>query len=385
MADYSTTTTVSWGERLKQSITTTLVGAGLFLAAFPVLWYNERCSVDNIRGLEAYAQELRSVDANSVSGADEGKPVHLSGQAVTTETLHDDLFGVSRVAIRIERDVEMYQWKETEEKKTQNNTGGSQTTTTTYKYTTEWSSSYHDSSRFKERSGHSNPSMPAHSQTFTANNVTIGARRFSAQMISQIGGSQELVPDNAGGMSLAGRSGQAEGGYIYFSQGSPGSPQVGDVRVKFSYVPSDQTVTIFARQTGNSFAGLPREHGTDILRVDMGQLSKEQVIEAQASSDKVMRWILRIGGFAAMWIGLALFFRPLRVLADVLPFLGSLLGAGLTIFSGIISVVLSFSTIAIAWIFYRPLLGLGLLAVVAGAIALAVFIVKKRKAAAQSA
>lgn len=384
MADFTSTTvtTKSWGTRLKESIATTLIGGGLFLAAFPVLWFNERCSVNNIRGLEAYSQELRSVDPASVNSGDEGKPVHLTGQALTTNTLSDGRFGVSMVAIRLERDVEMYQWKETEETKTETNTGGSQTTNKRYKYDTGWHSSPINSSNFKEPSGHYNPPMPVQSESWSASNVTIGARRFSEAMVSQIGGAKDLVPENAGTMNVSGRSGRVDGGYVYFSQGSPGSAQVGDVRVRFRYVPNDQTVTIFAMQRGNSFAELPRPDGTGILRVDMGALSAQESVQAQASSDAVLRWILRIGGFAAMWIGLALFFNPLRVLADVLPFLGKLLGAGLTIFSGLIAVILSFFTIAIAWIWYRPLLGLALLAVVLLAVVAAVMISRKKSAAA---
>jgi hypothetical protein len=57
-------------------------------------------------------QELVTVDASSVDPANEGKLVHLTAKAVTDETLADDMFGVSANAIKLRRNVEMYQWKE---------------------------------------------------------------------------------------------------------------------------------------------------------------------------------------------------------------------------------------------------------------------------------
>ena len=64
-----------------------------------------------------------------------------------------------------------------------------------------------------------------------------------------------------------------------------------------------------------------------------------------------------------MWIGSSMIFKPISVLADVLPFLGSIAGAGIGLITGIISLVLSFITIAIAWLFCRPLIAIGLLVV----------------------
>jgi hypothetical protein len=47
---------------------------------------------------------------------------------------------------------------------------------------------------------------------------------------------------------------------------------------------------------------------------------------------------------------------------------GSIVGAGLTLVAMLLAAVLSLTIISIAWIFYRPLLGITLLALGAGAI-----------------
>jgi hypothetical protein len=54
------------------------------------------------------------------------------------------------------------------------------------------------------------------------------------------------------------------------------------------------------------------------------------------------------------------------VLADVIPFVGSLVGAGTGLASFLLAAMGSFVTIAIAWVFYRPVLGIALLLVAAG-------------------
>ena len=61
-------------------------------------------------------------------------------------------------------------------------------------------------------------------------------------------------------------------------------------------------------------------------------------------------------------------FRPIAVLGSVVPLVGSLLEAGLGLFSLGIAIVLSLVTIAAAWVFYRPLFALGLLLATAGAL-----------------
>jgi hypothetical protein len=71
-----------------------------------------------------------------------------------------------------------------------------------------------------------------------------------------------------------------------------------------------------------------------------------------------------------MMIGLSMIFKVFSVLADVLPFLGSIVEAGTGFIAFLLAGVLSLITIAVAWIVFRPLLGIILLAVAGGLIVL---------------
>lgn len=69
-------------------------------------------------------------------------------------------------------------------------------------------------------------------------------------------------------------------------------------------------------------------------------------------------------------------------MADVLPILGNIVGAGAGVVAFLMAAVSSVTVIAAAWIFYRPILGVSLLVV---AVAIAVLLRSKVKKAAPAA
>ena len=96
-------------------------------------------------------------------------------------------------------------------------------------------------------------------------------------------------------------------------------------------------------------------------------------------------WILRIIGFLLMKAGFGAILHPLSVLADVVPFIGNIVGAGTGIIGTLLALPLSLVVIAIAWIFYRPVIGIIILAVVIASIVLLVMKLKGKKAPAPAA
>ena len=109
-----------------------------------------------------------------------------------------------------------------------------------------------------------------------------------------------------------------------------------------------------------------------------GILSADEMFAAQKARNTMITWLIRLGGFVGMWIGLMMFVRPLKVVADILPFAGNLVEFAGGIVMLLVAGTVSFVTIGIAWLVYRPVLGISLLAVAGGLIYL---IVKKKKQA----
>ena len=70
------------------------------------------------RSLTEGAAAVVSIEADTVDAANDTKLVHFTGEATTAETLSDSTFGMSKLAIKLKRNVEMYQWKETSSSRT---------------------------------------------------------------------------------------------------------------------------------------------------------------------------------------------------------------------------------------------------------------------------
>ncbi len=355
-------TNQSWLSRLGGAFKGILFGIILVVAAFFLLFWNEGRAVKRHKTLQEGAGAVVAVSADRVDPAHEGDLVYLTGQARTDETLTDDTFGVEAPALRLERQVEMYQWQEDKKTETKKKVGGGTRTTTTYSYDKGWSERPIDSSRFHDPGGHENPgSMPWQSADWTADRVTVGAFLLSPSLVSDIDrwearpvtGTDHLPP------ALRDRARNEAGGY-YFGDGSPSSPRIGDVRVSFRVVkPTD--VSIVSQQAGDSFHPYQAKAGGTLELLELGTVASEQMFATAERQNTLLTWALRLGGFLLMAFGFSRMLRPLSVLADVLPPVGSLVGVGLGLVSFLLATVLSLLTIAIAWVVYRPLLGISLI------------------------
>lgn len=346
------------GTRLLQSVKGLIVGVVLFLAAFPVLWLNEGYAVKTARSLSQGANDVVSVAPDRIGAANEGKLVHVSGRATTTETVADPVFNVSVRAVRLRRKVEMYQWQETSTSQKDKDFGGGQTTRTTYKYAPVWSEQPIDSANFKRPEGHQNPAMPLRSDEYVADRVTLGAFRLNRNQVDRFTGDDAVDVSGARPPdSIRDRAHSVESG---FQVGDLASPAVGDLRITFKQL-TPVEVTVVARQVSDTFEPYRAKAGGTIDLVAMGIQSAEAMFETAKFHNVVRTWILRGVGLILMIIGMALVLKPLATLGDVVPFVGSLLRVGAGLLSFGVALCLSLVTIAIAWIAYRPLIGLALL------------------------
>ena len=108
------------------------------------------------------------------------------------------------------------------------------------------------------------------------------------------------------------------------------------------------------------------------------------MFKAAERENTVITWIIRLVGVVAMFIGFALILNPLVVVADVVPLIGNILGAGASLVSLMATAVLAPLVIAIAWFWYRPLVGIIVL-VAGGIVAYGLKHLAGRRAAARQA
>lgn len=365
-----------WFSRIGGSIKGIVVGLVLCLVGPGLLWWNEGRAVERHKSLQEVGSKAVTVETGSVLPENEGKVVHMTGEVTVEGALKDGKFGVEAPAVKLRRTAEMYQWKESSKSETKKKLGGGEETTTTYSYSKGWEESLISSSNFKKPEGHVNPSSKSvASKIWMAKPVQLGAFTLSDSQVSSLNAWEGLA---VAGEEVAGGVAEARvvnGGY-YIGK-NPGSPAIGDVRISFEQVLPGM-VSLVSQQKGDSFVPFKAKAGGDVALLQMGEHSMEEMVAKAESDNKMLAWILRLVGFVVLFVAFSMIFRPFRVVADVLPFAGTLVGMGLGLVSFVLAAVVSLVVIAVAWIFYRPLLGILLLAVVVGLI---VWLLKKRSGA----
>ena len=80
-----------------------------------------------------------------------------------------------------------------------------------------------------------------------------------------------------------------------------------------------------------------------------------------------MTWVLRLIGVIFMLVGFNFVLRPLAVAGSVIPLLGDVIGAGTFLVALVCTVAIAPIVIAFGWLWYRPLIGIGVLVVGAAA------------------
>ncbi len=354
-----------WLARIGESIKGLLFGGLLFLGAFPLLWWNEGRAVQTYKSLQEGRGALVSVTADRVDPTNESRLVHLSGHAAPAGTLTDPVFGVTEPAIRLRREAKTYQWVEEKKSETRKKLGGGEETVTTYSYSKDWRDSKIDSADFKEPSGHENPgSLAVESSSWQASDVRVGAFQLSDGLIGGIRGavdvpaSQETIKAITGNLKDRTR---LHGNELYIGR-DPASPAVGDVRIAFTKVPPGD-VSVIGKQTAGRLGPYQTMAGDALEMIQTGIAPADAMFASAEQANTLLTWALRLGGFLLMAFGIALLLRPIRVLADVVPLFGTIVGMGLGLIAFGVAAPLSLMTIALAWVAHRPVLGISLILV----------------------
>ena len=426
------TTEQGWFSRLGGAIKGVFVGIALIIIAIIMLGWNEKRSVDRYNTIDYAKNNFVETPADSIDATTEGKLVHFNGMTATNDVLTDKDFNVTvNNSLSLNRSVEMYQWKEITHTKTEKKVGGGTTTKTTYSYEKGWSSSLINSSSFKE-SGHDNPTvMPFKAEDTIAQNVTLGAHKIPANSASHLGSAvgveleadkvnapvSSLIKGNvilfnlfneekaqqakkmaetAGNTPVANVAQNTEAAVatetvqntavaanVAFNpvayQPSEASPAIGDVKITFTKHPVCEA-TIVAEQSGDTIKAHKTPSG-EFYEVRTGVMTAAEVFKAAEDENAMLTWILRGLGFLMIWGGFGAIFKPISVLADVIPLFGDIAESGISIISGLLAAVLSFGVIAIAWLFCRPLLGILLLVLMGAAIFGIITLIAKVRAA----
>ena len=372
---FTEVTTKSWGSRLMDSIRGLFFGLILIIGSLILLWWNEGRAIHTENDLKDGSKNVVHLQTNVPLPENEDKLVHLTGTVNTTDTLIDPDFNIYTNAIALERNVLFYQWEETSEEKTEKELGGSEKTTTTYSYSKNWVSNKINSNNFKKPEGHINNSAYSYSNSaYEAENVFIDSFKLSKEVIDKISNFEPFPLDS----SSKNDSYKISSNTIYLGSGNlENNPQIGDVKISFEVVKSSQLVSVISKQSQNTLVPFVGKNGSSINELMYGEVSADVMFKEAISNNKMITWLLRLLGLVFCISGFTLLFKPLVIIGDFVPFIGSIVSIGTGLVSTILGMILSFITVAIAWFFYRPIISIILIAVV---MLLFIFLLYRRKA-----
>ena len=371
---YTEVTRNSWGSRIMSSFVGVLFGIILFLGSFFLVWWNEGNSIRTENDLKKGNKDIISVKSDTPLPANENKLVHLSGKVETADTLIDDEFGIATNAIALSRKVLIYQWVESTTERTEKELGGSEKVITEYNYTKKWVYEPTNSSGFKIEEGHLNKCDFPYRDTITmAQNVKVGSFDLTAPLLQQIDKFEDYIIDS----NLYNKTFTISSNTIYLGSGKINDdPEIGDMKILFQVAYAPEMVSIIAQQLKGTLSPYIGENGTKIVKLAYGTVSADNMIKLALKENSSQTWILRGLGLVLCIIGLILILKPISVIMDVLPILGSIANFGAGILSVILGLILILTTISIAWLFYRPILSISLFAVI---VPLFIYLYKKGK------
>ena len=380
---FTETRTVGYGSRVGGAFRGIGSGIVLFLAGTVLLWWNEGRVVKTDKMLneaEGVTVELETIDR--VNPEMDGNLVYATGFANTEDSLIDAKFGVGATAIKLQRQVEYYQVVEEAHKESKDKLGGKQEITTTYTYKERWTSRPVQSAEFHDPAYQKKNFVltTAESEAWQAEKVKFGAFELNQTQVRSIYGDvpvdlnldsarlagwnkecQQVIQRQYGGKSDSMKLVHVTDNVLYYGF-SPSSPAVGDVRITFTKV-MPAKVTIIAKQTGNTFTNYKSKNGKSFSTLVMGHKAAEEIYEGAHDSNHTWMWIFRIIGIMMVIGGLKGIFAFVETILKVVPFVANIIGWGVGVVCTVIGIAWSLVVIALAWLFYRPLIGIALLAI----------------------
>jgi hypothetical protein len=359
---FTKVTSENYFQRLGSSFGGMVFGFILLFVACILLFWNDGRAVDAQRGLNAGARAVVSLTSTAPIGANEGKLVHLTGQATAQTPLLDADLGVTFPAtLTLVRKVEMFQWVQTSASTTKDKVGGTQETTTTYTYTKEWTDKPQDSTSFAKPEGHANPEMAMQTTRIQASDAKLGGFALPSALLDQLTSETVVAPE------ATPQGWTKSGSTLYKGTGTLDAPAIGDVRVTYMPLASGTVISAVGKQAGSALeAWTSNNSNYDVLLAKQGMASAALMIKDQKAAESILTWVLRVLGTLLNIGAFALLMGPLRALGNVIPFVASIIGGGVGLIAFGLGSGLSLIVIAIAWFTFRPLLSLGLI-VAAGA------------------
>lgn len=343
---------IGWGGTIKNRAGGALIGLILFIGAFPLLWWNEGRLAQNSQTLSQIARDVVPFSVDSAAAPNDNTPLFITATPHVDMALQDPDFGIKvDNALRLYRRAEMYQWQEEKSEQTHDRTGGGSERITSYDYKKIWALGRIDSSHFHKSENYRNPSNPVEEKKWAPKNITLGAYKLDPVWLTKLNNFVVLTPQSGWNPPPP----YEKSSDWYYVANDPKNPAIGDIRVRFEYVPTGPLSLI-----GSVRQNYISPTNPQMLLIAEGHHSSDELIAQRRQEEQTLSWILRLVGFIMMAIGIQGLFVLIGSIGGIIPgfraiasFFGGIVGV-------LVALALSTLTIALAWFVARPILTLGL-------------------------
>ncbi|XP_063902975.1 transmembrane protein 43 homolog isoform X1 [Zophobas morio] len=352
----------SLADEFQRSWLTSLIGIGLLCLGIWLLTWNEGRAVHHAHSLdEAYNHVISLNPYERIRPELDGHLVHITGPLLIEEPLTEPEYGISIQAVKLKRRVQMYQWvEERSPRDDMDNDLDHSYSSSDYYYVTEWRDKLVDSSGFYIRHGHQNPTeIPLRSYIYISPFVRVGHLMLGNHIKEKFTDYVEVTSDERPER----RDVKLHMG-IYYHCDDVWNPEVGDIRVQFYYAGlANEVVTVIAMQKEGILVPYTTTKGHRIALLRHGDLSINQMFNAEHYDVRLETWKLRAAGIFILYASSICLARLIKILFFRIPLLRNIVVGDMTSSTNFaISISVSLLVIAIAWILYRPMLGAGLVA-----------------------
>mmetsp|Transcript_90054 Transcript_90054/g.280282 ORF Transcript_90054/g.280282 Transcript_90054/m.280282 type:complete len:519 (+) Transcript_90054:80-1636(+) len=309
--------------RMKNAMVAFVLGLVLIVFSVPVLWVNESRNAKMETVVTRGQSQCRTVSGKTAEPDNRNWLVHLEGEPMRSAAkVSDPDFGVvfESNCVRLRSTVEIFQNIQHEHKEERERTGGGKDIITTYSYTTEWQSSWNDSSNYQDggKANSKPPGVEPDVRTVDCSRVEYGgAFVLPEELVSQCcefvsaePRLEETLKHRGGGWGGGTTFSKRGDGYFYYpvdGDNARTDAKVGDARVRFEYV-ADGLASVLAlqadkkgeplesflpfRMISRGWCGMQEEEEKLALR-QAGELSKDELAQAsQLGSGGGCLWML---------------------------------------------------------------------------------------------
>lgn len=299
-----------------------MAGIGLIFIGVFVLFLNESSIVISSQRLADKLNTIADVPSlYNILQENNNRLVYISGPLKTNHPLTDGQFGIEAHALKLRREVQMFQWVEHRRAVP---SGSNEPTDISTVYTKEWRSDLIDSDSFIKPERHQNKKdFPVKSTTFVATHAYVGSYYIKEALKEKIEEFSPLPPIQP---KEDARIQMVDG--FYYQTGVSLHPDIGDVRARFFYCGASgqednvlgppQELSILAKQVNGQLTRFRK--GND--RLDVVHFGKETVRELVIKELNIktnLGWTLRVAGFVFLLLGFMLANSIMYKIASTVP------------------------------------------------------------------